>query len=125
MDHLIIQPETPPKDYMLIAAPLKDNKGLNSTISSHFGKADYFIIASVKDDKIQDFKIIENPGRGLEKKRGIKAAELLKDEKIDVVIVDHLSEGPSYVLSQYILGTTKPEGASLEEIILNAYKKFK
>ncbi|MBC7101581.1 MAG: cation diffusion facilitator family transporter [Methanobacteriales archaeon] len=125
MDHLIIQPETLPKDYMLIAAPLEDNRGLESTISSHFGRANYFIIASVKDDKVQDFKIIENPGKDLEKKRGIKAAELLKDEEIDVLIIDHLSEGPAYVLSQHILGTTKPEGTSLGEIILNAYKKFR
>jgi len=124
MDHIIIQPETPPKDYMLIAAPLKDNKGLDSTINSHFGKADYFIIASVKDDKIQDFKIIENPAKELEKKRGIKAAELLKDEGIDVLIVDHLSEGPSYVLSQHILGTVKPEGNSLEDIIERIASRF-
>ena len=75
--------------------------------------------------KVQDFKIIENPGKDLEKKRGIKAAELLKDEEIDVLIIDHLSEGPAYVLSQHILGTTKPEGTSLGEIILNAYKKFR
>lgn len=125
MDHLIIQPETRAEDYMLIAAPLKDNKGLDSSISPHFGRAEYFIIASVKDDRIRYFKIVENPGKELEKKRGIKAAEMLKDENIDVLIIDHLSEGPSYVLSQHILCTIKPEGTSLEDIILNAYKKFK
>ncbi len=124
IDHLIIQPETLKKDEIVVAVPIEDNKGLDSKISPHFGRAAFFIIARTRNGDIIDYKILENPARSLEKKKGIKTAEALKKRNIDVLVVEKLSEGPGYVFSDSLLGTAQPEGSSLKEVIINASTKF-
>lgn len=124
IDHLIIQPETLKKDEIVVAVPIEDNRGLDSKISPHFGRAAFFIIARTRNGDIIDYKILENPARSLEKKKGIKTAEALKKRNIDVLVVEKLSEGPGYVFSDSLLGTAQPEGSSLKEVIINASTKF-
>lgn len=124
IDHITIQPETFKRDYLVVAVPLEDDRGLKSHITSHFGKAKFFIIAKTLKGRIIDFRIIENTARSLKTKRGIKAAELLKKEDVDVLVLEEISEGPSYVFGRALLGTTPPDGSSLEEVIVNASRKF-
>lgn len=124
IDHLIIRPETLKKDEIVVAVPIEDNRGLDSKISPHFGRAAFFIIARTRNGDIIDYKILENPARSLEKKKGIKTAEALKKRNIDVLVVEKLSEGPGYVFSDSLLGTAQPEGSSLKEVIINASTKF-
>ncbi|MCK9151531.1 cation diffusion facilitator family transporter [Methanobacterium alcaliphilum] len=124
LDHIIIQSEPVQKNYQMIAVPLIDDQGLSSKITPHFGKAKFFIIAKVKGGTIESFMIKKNPAISSETKKGIKAAELLKEENVDVLVIEHLSEGPKYVLSDYLLGTSNVNGDNLEEIILNAFNSF-
>ncbi|MGB9838250.1 cation diffusion facilitator family transporter [Methanothermobacter sp.] len=124
IDHLTVQPETVKKDEVVVAVPLEDNRGLHSTFTTHFGRANFFLIAKTIRGEILDYRIIENPGKSLKKKRGIRAAESLKNEHIDVLVVEKLSEGPKLLFSDYLLGTVPPEGSSLEEVIKNASMKF-
>lgn len=124
LDSLMVQIEPLQKNYQIIAVPLENNEGLSSDITTHFGKANYFIIAIVKNGSIEMFMIKNNPSKNAENKKGIKAAELLKKENVDILVIDHLSEGPKYVLSDYLMGTVKVKGSNLEEIILNAAKSF-
>lgn len=124
LDSLMVQIEPLQKNYQIIAVPLENDEGLSSDITTHFGKANYFIIAIVKNGSIEMFMIKNNPSKNAENKKGIKAAELLKKENVDILVIDHLSEGPKYVLSDYLMGTVKVKGNNLEKIILNAAKSF-
>ncbi|MBE2900226.1 cation transporter [Methanothermobacter thermautotrophicus] len=124
IDHLTVQPETVKREEVVVAVPLADNHGMESTISTHFGRADSFLIARTRNGEILDYRIVENPGKSLKTKRGIRAAELLKNENIDVLVIEKLSEGPELLFSDYLLGTVPPEGSSLEEVIKNASMKF-
>lgn len=45
IDHLTVQPETVKREEVVVAVPLADNHGMESTISTHFGRADSFLIA--------------------------------------------------------------------------------
>jgi predicted Fe-Mo cluster-binding NifX family protein len=121
---LTVQTELLQKNYQIIGVPLKNDQGLFSDVTTHFGKAKYFMIAQVKNGSIEMFTIKKNPTATDENKKGIKAAELLKEENVDILVIDNLSEGPKYVLSDYLVGTVKLKGNNLEEIIINAVKSF-
>ncbi|HNR25337.1 MAG TPA: cation diffusion facilitator family transporter [Methanobacteriaceae archaeon] len=121
LDTLTVQIEPAKKDKMRFAIPLESNKGWDSSISKHFGKAPYFLIAELKKGKLENYKIEVNPGKDLEKKRGIKAAEFLAKEAVDVLISgEDVGEGPSYVLMEELIQIVDLEGEDLDEILDNA-----
>lgn len=124
VDSLTVQTELLQKNYQIIGVPLKNDQGLFSDVTTHFGKAKYFMIAKVKNGSIEMFTIKKNPTATDENKKGIKAAELLKEENVDILVIDNLSKGPKYVLYDYLVGTVKLKGNNLEEIIINAAKSF-
>ncbi|PLV57189.1 NifB/NifX family molybdenum-iron cluster-binding protein [Thermotoga sp. SG1] len=46
---------------MIIVIPVSENKGKDSPISEHFGRAPYFAFMKVEDGKILDIFVEENP----------------------------------------------------------------
>lgn len=122
LDTLTVQIEPAKKDMVRFAIPLENNDGLLSTVSNHFGKASYFLIADVFKGNLKSFKIKVNPGRNLERKKGIKSAEFLANESVDVLIAgEDVGEGPSYVLMEELIQKVDVEGDNLEDILNNAY----
>lgn len=83
---------------MRIAIPTVEDKGLNSFASMHFGTAPYFVFADIEEGKIVGFYSKENSGAKLLHKKGIRAAKILVKEKVDVVLVGRLGEGPFHAL---------------------------
>ncbi|MCE5214383.1 MAG: cation diffusion facilitator family transporter [Methanobacterium sp.] len=122
IDTITVQIEPSKSDEVRIAVPVENKDGLESKISEHFARAPYILIAEVLNNEIISYKIIENPGSQLEKKRGIKTAEYLEKEKVNILVGYEVGEGPMHVLSDELIDITHPEGKSLEEIIINAYK---
>ena len=122
LDTLTVQIEPAKKDMVRFAIPLENNNGLQSRVSDHFGKASYFLIADVFKGNLKNFKIEVNPGRNLERKKGIKSAEFLAKESVDVLIAgEDVGEGPSYVLMEELIQKVDVEGDNLEDVLNNAY----
>jgi len=46
---------------MRIAIPAEDNRGLESNVSGHFGRAKYFVFVDVEDNKIKNAEVVEVP----------------------------------------------------------------
>ncbi|AEC52629.1 Dinitrogenase iron-molybdenum cofactor, NIF B/Y/X related protein [Pyrococcus sp. NA2] len=46
---------------MRLAIPAEDDRGLESKVSMHFGKARYFVFVDVDDNEIKGFEVIEVP----------------------------------------------------------------
>ncbi|MDK2786736.1 MAG: hypothetical protein PWQ80_1415 [Thermotoga sp.] len=46
---------------MIIAIPVSENKGKDSPISEHFGRAPYFAFVEVENGKVLDISVEENP----------------------------------------------------------------
>ena len=46
---------------MKIVIPAEDDKGLESSVSSHFGRAKYFVFVDVKDNKIKKVEVVKVP----------------------------------------------------------------
>jgi cation diffusion facilitator family transporter len=120
LETLLVQVEPVKKDLIRFALPLKTRDGLNSVPSTHFGKVPYFLIWEVHNGEIKNYQIEDNPAQYLEKKRGIKTAEFLAKETVDVILTEELGEGPSYALSEYFIHFLAPEGNTVEEIMKNS-----
>lgn len=88
------------KGYMRYAVPLSDRTG---NVSEHFGSAPFIAYwnVDVSIGKVLAQEIIENPFSGLEKGKGIKLAELIVEQGVDILYTRELFEGkgPEYVLA--------------------------
>jgi len=124
LDSLTIKIEPKEKLRFRVAVPIADNNGLNSNFSKHFGKAAYILFVDLYKGKIKDFYVKENPGKKYERKKGIKAAEFLNDEKTDILVSEDVGEGPMYVLTTDFIRIKTPEGKNLKEMVLNAVKGY-
>ena len=119
LETLLVQVEPVKKDVIRFALPVKTSQGLQSQPSTHFGKVPYFLIWDVQGGDIESYQIKANPARDLEKKRGIKTAEFLVNEKVDVILGEELGEGPKYALSENVVHFASPEGGTVKEIMEN------
>ncbi len=46
---------------MRIAIPAEDNRGLESNVSGHFGRAKYFVFVDIEDNEIKGHEVVEVP----------------------------------------------------------------
>ena len=80
------------------ALPLAEVDG---PISEHFGEAPYFVILTLHrdDHSLVERRVITNPYRTLERGKGIRVAEWLVGQKVDVVLSREVlhGRGPAYV----------------------------
>ncbi len=86
-----------------IAIPIIEDRGLDSPVTLHFGSASYFAFIEVEEEQILSLHVKENEGAKLSHKKGIKAARLLVEEKVDVVLAGSLGEGPFHVLGDNLI----------------------
>lgn len=91
------------KKKILIATPIIEDKGLDSLTSAHFGSAPYFGFTQVEEGQVLSFYFKENKGSKLQHKKGIQAADLLVEEKVDVLLTVDVGEGPFHVLGNNLI----------------------
>lgn len=65
-------------------------KTLDSLLDERFGRCEYFLIYDTKNEQLN---VLENKGQTAAGGAGIKAAQQLIDEKVDLIITGHL--GPN------------------------------
>lgn len=69
---------------MNICIPILDNNGLESTVSSHFGQALFFIVI---DDKTNEIKTVQNTAKGGHQgAAGPTPGQLIMEQDVDVVL---------------------------------------
>ncbi|KAF5434027.1 Divalent metal cation (Fe/Co/Zn/Cd) transporter [Candidatus Methanophagaceae archaeon] len=88
VDKVIIHIEPVEKEFIRFAVPCTENEGMRSKVSWHFGEAEYFCIFDIKavDNELTDMRFVRNPFVALEKRKGLKVAELLVSHKIDKIV---------------------------------------
>ena len=108
-----------------VAVPVDKDEGLKSNISQHFAKAPYFLIVDLDKEEIKNFQLKINPAKKYERKRGLKTVEFLKNEDVDILLFNgKVNEGPSYALSDGLIDIVSTNERKLEDMILNAVKKY-
>ena len=100
VDRVLIHYEPTAKERVRYAIPLAD---LNGTISQHFGEAPYFALVTIRlsDGEVERQEVVANPHTKLPKAKGIRVAEWLVGQKVDVVLVKESlhNKGPEYVFA--------------------------
>ncbi len=118
VDRVLIHAEPVPRTHLRYAIPLADTDG---TISEHFGEAPYFALVRVRlaDGEIEEEQVITNPYLKEEKAKGIRVAEWLVAQKVDVVLLkDSLQgRGPIYVFGDAGVEVRRVVADSLHEWI--------
>jgi len=99
VDHVSAHYEPQQKDHLMLAIPLQD--GLE-TISDHFGEAPSFRLIKLRssDGTIAADSVLTNPFVHEPKAKGIKVANWLLEQGLDMLIIHQAldGKGPAYVL---------------------------
>lgn len=69
---------------MRIAVSSNDNKGMNSTVSEHFGRCPFFTIITAKENDVEKTEVIENPF--FQGHQPFEIPNFLKSQNIDVIM---------------------------------------
>jgi cation diffusion facilitator family transporter len=127
IDNVLILLEPEKREFIRIAAPITEDKGLESPLFPHFGEAKFFAIADigVKDKKL-DMKILENPFREEPKRKGIMVAEWLGEQQVNKVFVkESLKKGPIYTFDSFYIQVIETNYELLKDIITGISEKEK
>jgi cation diffusion facilitator family transporter len=124
IDSFTIHVEPYESEEMKLAIPVEANKGLNSEISEHFGRANYFIFVTVnkKEGKIGSFYIKNNPYKEKSAKAGYFVANLMIKEKIDVLITKEIGGISFHTLRDNLVDVYKIKGKNIKEVVNNFIK---
>ncbi|MBN1134787.1 MAG: cation diffusion facilitator family transporter [Methanosarcinaceae archaeon] len=98
LEHLVINAKPMKMKVVKVAVPVMTQDGLHSKPTGHFGRAPYYIFVEMKNNEIKRWKIEENVSASLERKKGVKTAEFLKNKNTNVLIVREIGGGPFHVL---------------------------
>ncbi len=119
---IIILTQTQEKPITKIAVPLRDNNGLNSKISDHFGESFFFglfEIEEIENNKtLLNYKIIANKFINEEKRKGILISDWLTSKKIDKIYSkEDLKIGPKLIFEKALILMETIQLDDLKEII--------
>ena len=118
VERVVIHYEPQVREHMRIAVPLSDTMG---HVSAHFGEAPYFAVALMRmaDGNIERQEVVINPHTKVPKAKGIRVAEWLIEQKVDVVVAKEnlRKKGPSYVFADAGVELQVSEANELNEAI--------
>jgi cation diffusion facilitator family transporter len=114
LDRVLLQVEAPATHSLRYAVPLADVQG---SVSRHFGEAPYFALVDIRraDRAVAEQRIVANPHRLQEKAKGIRVAEWLVSQKVDVALVpeDLHGKGPEYVFRDAGVVLTRTDATTI------------
>ena len=121
VDRVLIHIEPEERGITRYAVPCTENNGMMSGVSGHFGGAEYFCIFDMRrdDNDFTDMRFLKNPFATLEKRKGLKAAELLVANDIDKLITKEsiAQKSPFYVLDDAYVESEETDLDTVGEII--------
>ena len=120
LEHIVVNARPVSRKNLRLALPVLDRGGLQAKLSEHLGKAPYFLFTEIEEGRIGNWEIIENLSFNSEKKRGLKAVEIIIREKANVLVVRTVGEGPFHMLrDNFIKIMRTPEGADTAGDVLD------
>jgi len=115
VDSVIIHYEPAEKKNKIIAIPMKNK----TTASDEFGSAPYFLFIKVSKVDIVSKEFIKNVYANFSKGKGIKTAEWLAKNGVDVLFLKAKikSKGPLYVFENFGIGVKIAPDINIEKLI--------
>lgn len=124
VERVLIHYEPVVRTHVRYAIPLADPHG---RVSEHFGEAPYFALVTVRlaDGTVAKQEVVSNPHRDVEKAKGIRVAEWLVAQKVDVVLLKESlhGKGPEYVFADAGVEMVLTEAETVGEAVQDAGRK--
>ena len=119
---ILILTQTQEKPITKVAVPLRDNNGLNSKISDHFGESPFFALFEIEEGEnertLLNYNIITNKFIKEEKRKGILISDWLTLNKIDkIYLKKDLKIGPKLIFEKALILMETTQLDKLNEII--------
>jgi len=89
---------------------------LESEVDARFGRCSYFLIVGVENNKIKNFKAIENTAKDQMGGAGITAGEIVAKQRVDTIITVNLGPRAFSVFEQFGIKAYQGEG-KIKEVI--------
>ena len=83
---------------------------LESQVDARFGRCPYFLIAEIENKEIKNVKAIENTAVDQMGGAGISAAEIVANEKVDVIITVNMGPRAFSVFGQFEIEIYQGQG---------------
>ncbi|MFP3283330.1 MAG: NifB/NifX family molybdenum-iron cluster-binding protein [Nitrososphaeria archaeon] len=103
---------------MRAAFTVDDDEGLDSIVSSKFGRAKYFVIVDLGDgDTVMGVRTVANPGASTSGGAGMKAVQELVNNKIDVVVSGGFGPNALAALEELGIGHVEISGMRISDAL--------
>ncbi|MEA3398148.1 MAG: cation diffusion facilitator family transporter [Patescibacteria group bacterium] len=110
-------------DIFKILVPITDNRGLDSKIIDHFGRARNFLFATVKNKKITSFYVRENFYINQDIRAGLLTANKMLKENISVVLVKKIGEISFHTLRDNLIDIYLAKNDMARQVIIDFINK--
>jgi len=97
-------------------------KNLNDQVADVFGRCPYFVLAEVEGEKIVKTESVENSNEAQASGAGIATAQLMADNKVDLVIAKNVGPKAMEALNQFKINIYSGDG-TVEEALNNFLTK--
>ncbi|MCC4767781.1 cation diffusion facilitator family transporter [Methanosarcina sp. DH1] len=125
LEHIVVNVKPVQRKNFRLALPVFDKNGFQAKLSEHLGKAPYFLFVEIEEGKAGEYQIIENRFFNSEKKGGMKAVDLIIQEKANVLAVRNVGEGPYYMLRDNFIKILQiPDGADTAREVLDRFQNL-
>jgi predicted Fe-Mo cluster-binding NifX family protein len=98
LEHIVVNIKPAQRKNLRLAFLVFDKDGLQAKLSEYLGKAPYFLFIELEQGRVRNWKTLENLFSNYEKKRGIKAVDLIIRKKANVLVVRTVTQGPYCML---------------------------
>ncbi|MCE5214387.1 MAG: NifB/NifX family molybdenum-iron cluster-binding protein [Methanobacterium sp.] len=98
-------------------AIVSTGNNLDSEVSTIFGRCPYFAIVDAENGEIQASSIIDNPAMNERGGAGIKAAQLIANNNVNVLLSGAVGPNAFEILKQVGIKVYKPETGSVKDNI--------
>jgi len=105
-----------------IIIPIKQNKGLDSAVIDHFGRADNFIFVNIDSKKIKSFYVKKNPFKEKKVRAGLSAVNFVIKEKINLLITQEMGDISFHTLRDNLVDIYKTKGKTVKNVLENLIK---
>ncbi len=100
-----------------VGLAVEDDSGLDSRVSSRFGRAPFLAIVELEDGEIGGVRVVENPGASARSGAGIKAVQRLLEEGVRVAVAGAFGPNAMTALEELGIETVELAGVSVEEAL--------
>lgn len=105
---------------MLIAISTKGHKGLKDELSDVFARAETFTLIDVKNGKVREVRVIDNPAVSYSFGAGPIATQVLKELGVNVIITRDIGPNAQELIRKFKIKILKVDNVKVED----AVKKF-